>query len=153
MLTPNETTLNRGEEVLFSGFPHGISDLLVNEAIVSGPYNEYGFYLDGTVNGGNSGGPIIEKETGDVVGIITEWRYLTPEDMDNIIRNMDSLADQLQNEVAVDMVMSGISVNKVLQIMGEGFVAVKQAIDANANTGIGYYVEELDEAATRQIED
>lgn len=154
VLTPHVTTLDRGEKLLFSGFPHGISDLLVNEAIVSGPYEDVGFYLDGTVNGGNSGGPIVEKETGDVVGIITERRHLTPEDMDDIIRNMDSLADQLQNDVAVDMVMSGISLNEVLQIMGEGFVAMKQAIDANANTGIGigYYVEELDDAVSRQID-
>lgn len=51
-----------GTEVVFSGFPHGFDDLILQRAIIAGHYNDNhnNFYLDGSVNGGNSGGPIID---------------------------------------------------------------------------------------------
>ena len=42
--------IERGTEVLFSGFPHGIPHLLVNRGIVSGLHSDHSFYLDGIVN-------------------------------------------------------------------------------------------------------
>lgn len=49
----------RGTPVLFGGFPHGIPHLLVQAAIVSGFVSDRVFYLDGSINGGNSGGPAV----------------------------------------------------------------------------------------------
>ena len=56
--------IGRGLEVIFSGFPHGIPHLLVQRAVVAGLVSDTAFYLDGSVNGGNSGGPIIERLPG-----------------------------------------------------------------------------------------
>lgn len=45
----------RGTEIAFSGFPHGIPHLLVQQAVISGQINNDVFYIDGSVNEGNSG--------------------------------------------------------------------------------------------------
>ena len=68
--------IGRGTKTIFAGFPHGVPDLLVHEAIVSGPANPNGFYVDGSVNGGNSGGPIIDGTTGLAIGIVTQRRFM-----------------------------------------------------------------------------
>src|SRR3972149_6104407 len=71
-----DQSISRGRNILFSGFPHGIHDLLVHKAIISGFVEDHAFYIDGSVNGGNSGGPIVDAETGDIVGIVTQRRFL-----------------------------------------------------------------------------
>lgn len=74
ILQPNlELELKRGIKTVFSGFPHGIPDLLIHEAIISNVQNTKSFYLDGSINGGNSGGPIIDSLSGKVIGIIIEF--------------------------------------------------------------------------------
>jgi hypothetical protein len=55
--------LERGIDILFAGFPHGIHDLLVHRAAISAAIDDTRFYVDGSVNGGNSGGPIIDDLT------------------------------------------------------------------------------------------
>jgi len=63
VLHPNSNhNLSVGTEIIFSGFPHGISDLLAHQAIISGYPNDKGFYIDGSVNGGNSGGQLWIKK-------------------------------------------------------------------------------------------
>jgi hypothetical protein len=77
ILHPEEPCqIPRGRKILFAGFPHGIHDLLVHEAIISGSSSNHAFYIDGSVNGGNSGGPIVDFETGNVIGIVTQRRFL-----------------------------------------------------------------------------
>lgn len=137
VLEPKTVDSDRGDEIIFSGFPHGIDDLLVHTAQVSGPYADYGFYIDGSVNGGNSGGPIVDSNDGKVISLVTERRYLTPVNMDEVIHNMYTLSQELKDGIGMDMVMSGISLTKVLELMGDGFVTFAQAMEANANAGIG----------------
>lgn len=44
ILQPKElTSFQRGTEIAFAGFPHGISDLLVHKAIISAPISNRGF--------------------------------------------------------------------------------------------------------------
>ncbi|GCA62955.1 hypothetical protein KIPB_006932 [Kipferlia bialata] len=69
----------RGKETLLAGYPHGYDALLVHKACISGPHPPHGFYLDGSINGGNSGGPIVDAVSGDVLGIVGGHRYLSEE--------------------------------------------------------------------------
>ena len=67
--------IERGRQVLFGGFPHGLEELLVQHAGISGPAaRDKGFYIDGSVNGGNSGGPIVDPRGGGVIGVVTQRR-------------------------------------------------------------------------------
>ena len=136
-LMPKSEELERGRRICFAGFPHGIDDLLVQEAHVSGPEEDYSFYIDGSVNGGNSGGPIIDADDGEVMGIVTERRYLTPIDMDEVSREIEALRQRLQEGIGVDIGMGSISLSGVLELIAEALGRFEYIMEANANNGIG----------------
>ncbi len=127
-----------GTELAFSGFPHGIQDLLVQRAIVSGLINDETFYIDGSVNGGNSGGPIVDISDGSVIGIVTERRFLGGADLDNL----QQVARQIQDHWhriggRGGVVIMGIDFGAFTSLMADAMVLIKQVLEANANTGIG----------------
>jgi S1-C subfamily serine protease len=138
ILQPNLTAeATRGYELLFAGFPHGIHDLLVHEAIVSGRVEEYAFYIDGSVNGGNSGGPIINK-SGELVGIVTQRRFLGGQSLQTLGQQVAQLANQcasIANRGSVQIM--GIDFGQFANMMAKGLGAMSQVIEANANSGIG----------------
>lgn len=74
VLEPTLDDPSLGTEVLFAGYPHGVSHNLISRAYVSG-YFAGGFYLDGAINSGNSGGPAIDIGSGKIYGIVTAKRY------------------------------------------------------------------------------
>ena len=132
------TSVPRGVEVVFAGFPHGIPDLLVHEAIVSGPAQPQGFYIDGSVNGGNSGGPIVEKSSGDVIGIVTQRRFLGVIQLGQLRQGVGQLAQHCQAIAGKgQVVLMGVDFGKFAQMMAQGFMVIDQILQANANSGIG----------------
>lgn len=128
----------RGTRVLFAGFPHGIPDLLVHEAIVSGPTNSHAFYVDGSVNGGNSGGPIVDAATGSVIGIVTQRRFLGGQSLQSLGQQVSLLAQQCAGMASRGSVqIMGIDFGAFATMMASGLQALSQVIEANANSGIG----------------
>lgn len=128
----------RGTEVVFAGFPHGIPDLLVHEAIVSGPANPSGFYIDGSVNGGNSGGPIVDKASGEVIGIVTQRRFLGAVQLGQLRQGVAQLAQHCQAIAGRGkVVLMGVDFGGFAQMMAQGFAVIDQILQANANSGIG----------------
>ena len=131
-------TTERGLEIIFAGFPHGISDLLVHQAIISGPAGSKGFYVDGSVNGGNSGGPIVTKRSGEVIGIVTQRRFLGAKELETLQNEMKQLI-QYCNQIATQgsVVMMGINLGQLTGAIGRGFLLTGELLSANANSGIG----------------
>jgi S1-C subfamily serine protease len=128
----------RGREIIFSGFPHGISDLLVQEAIISGPASSKGFYIDGSVNGGNSGGPIADKATGLVLGIVTQRRFLGSKKLEKLQQEMATLVNYC-HKIAKQgkMELMGIDFGALTSAIAQGFLLTGELFSANANAGIG----------------
>lgn len=138
VLTADATQPNRGENVLFAGFPHGIEDLLVQQAPVSGPAEPHGFYIDGSVNGGNSGGPIVSTETNGVVGIVTQRRFLGQIDMDEVTRDLGEVNEHFQAMGgSAGVAISGIDFGEFARLMSESISVINSVVQANANAGIG----------------
>lgn len=139
VLIPNaQNNVPRGTNVIFAGFPHGIPDLLVHEAIVSGPASPLGFYIDGSVNGGNSGGPIVTKDSGEVIGIVTQRRFLGAIQLNNLRQQVTQLAQHCQNAAGQgSVVIMGINFGAFAQMMAQAFMILDQILQANANSGIG----------------
>jgi hypothetical protein len=132
------SVLPRGTEIIFSGFPHGIPDLLTHEAVVSGPANPYGFYIDGSVNGGNSGGPIIQKTTGRILGIVTQRRFLGAVQLGQLRQGVAQLSQHCQTIAGRGSVqIMGVDFGSFAQMMAQGFSVIDQILQANANSGIG----------------
>jgi hypothetical protein len=130
--------IERGKEVLFSGFPHGIPDLLVQRAIVSAVIDERAFYIDGSVNGGNSGGPIIDYSDGSVIGIVTQRRFLGGvelDDLSNQAQQLYSYCQQIAGRGSVQIM--GIDFGQFAGSMSQSFILIDQILKANANSGIG----------------
>ncbi|HHL6055226.1 TPA: serine protease [Escherichia coli] len=128
----------RGRKLIFSGFPHGISTLLTHEAIISAEIENGVFYIDGMVNKGNSGGPIIDAETGNVVGIVSAKRFCFNEEAEKL----SASAFQIKN--ALDAlpknhahIVQNIDIGRFNKLMSESLILFTDMLAMNANTGIG----------------
>lgn len=139
----------RGKTICFAGFPHGVEDLLVQTGIISGPYfdrkldQKVGYYLDASVNGGNSGGPIVDLEDMKVVGIVTKNRFLTPYNLDDLLSKAEGLEEHYENMGgSAGVNISGIDFGEFATLMAKLTQVLETMIDANANSGIGigYYI-------------
>ena len=129
----------RGQRIIFSGFPHGIPHLLTQEAHISGKIDDNKFYINGMVNGGNSGGPIINAETGKTIGIVTQRRFLGNLQLQKTldeIRQLQSYCKQLMQGGGGVMIM-GIDFAGFANLISSSLDVVSQVITANANSGIG----------------
>nr|WP_180205490.1 serine protease [Pseudomonas sp. SbOxS1]NYU05600.1 trypsin-like serine protease [Pseudomonas sp. SbOxS1] len=129
---------SRGERIIFSGFPHAIPHLLVHEAVISSPYEQHAFYIDGSINGGNSGGPIISAATGEVLGIVTQRRFMGGDSLQNLSPQLEQLtrhcaAVATRGSVAIN----GINFGDFATMLAQGLGAISRVIEANANSGIG----------------
>ena len=128
----------RGSEVIFSGFPHGIPHLLVQRAVVAGLLPDQAFYIDGSVNGGNSGGPVVDTSDGTVVGIVTQRRFLGAPDLAQLQKAAQRVGAHCQAIAGRGSVqIMGIDFGGFSQLMADGMLLVSEVLEANANTGIG----------------
>lgn len=128
----------RGTEICFSGYPHGIDDLLVHKAVVSGPFNNLGFYIDGSVNGGNSGGPIIDITDELIIGVVTQRRFLGSVKLQEISEKAKQLQSHCNAIAGIGNVhIMGVNFTEVMSLMSESFLISNLIIETNANTGIG----------------
>jgi len=142
----------RGVETLFAGFPHGIHDLLVHEAVVSGPAPPHGFYIDGSVNGGNSGGPIVEKTSGELIGLVTQRRFLGALQLGQLRQQVGALAQHCQGIAGQGSVaIMGVDFGAFAHMMSQSFLVIDQLLQANANSGIGigFHIQHIDAEYTR----
>jgi S1-C subfamily serine protease len=73
--------------------------------------NKVAFYIDGSVNGGNSGGPIVDFSDGKIIGIVTQRRFLGGQDLNQLQKAAKQLRDHCQQ----------IAGRGSVQIMGIGF--------------------------------
>ncbi len=139
VLQPSAEKPMRGSKVIFAGFPHGIHDLLVHEAIMSGPCQHHAFYLDGSVNGGNSGGPIISADTGELVGIVTQRRLVGVHDLQAMKSQVQILEERTRAMKAsgVGVAIMGMNFPQLVELIGSSLHVVSNLIDTNANSGIG----------------
>lgn len=140
-----------GDSILFLGYPFEHLNLVCHAGIISSIYKSNNsiidtIQVDASVNPSNSGGPLIDPETGNVIGIITrkatglhktfeELRSILQENID-IISSSTSLG--MMSIGGVDPVQGIIaSQSQILQLTHH--------IERSANVGIGYAfsVEEL----------
>ncbi|MEC3939161.1 serine protease [Leclercia adecarboxylata] len=131
-------TPKRGLRLIFSGYPHGFSELLTSEAIISAPLNEGQFAIDGMVNGGNSGGPIIDAESGQVIGIITARRYVNGDKAKQLQAEAAQLRTHLMRTSQNGSVaIMGIDFGRMADLFGRSLQVITELMDLNANPGIG----------------
>lgn len=141
ILSAGNHELSRGDEVVFAGFPHGVGygevpDLLVQSARIAGSYGGKGYYLDGSVNKGNSGGPVIHLDSESVIGYTTFKRYVEHQLIDEVMNAWGHLHEQVSDADEVFRT-GGLGYYDVLTEMTRSFLLLRETIETNANTGIG----------------
>lgn len=115
--------VKEGMNVIFSGFPLGLKTLTTHQGIISSittdstGVNRY--LIDGTVNTGNSGCPLMTID-GKLVGVIN--------------------ATQRENRELLDKVANLDEEEEYLVMHGIDLIKVYQAIIRNLQLGIGYAV-------------
>jgi hypothetical protein len=96
------------------------------------------FYIDGSVNGGNSGGPIVDRDSGKVIGIVTQRRFLGSQDLEAMAEEAERLATHcrgIQGQGGVSIM--GIDFGSFAGMLSQSNMLLAQVLNANANTGLG----------------
>lgn len=131
-------TPSRGLKLIFSGYPHGMPQLLTSEAIISSPLEEGKFTIDGMVNGGNSGGPIIDRDSGELVGIVTQRRYPLGEEAKKFSEEISHLHNNLNKVKQHGYVeVMGVNFGEMAELFGKSLQILSEMMNFNANSGIG----------------
>ena len=129
-----------GSEVCFLGFQFEQPNLAIHRGLVSSAFAKTGvryIQIDGSVNHGNSGGPLIDISDGKVLGIVTRKATgLTRdfEDLDAVLqRNIELLSRS-----AGGVLIGGIDPIATTRMVQEQIRVIARNIGRSANVGIGY---------------
>lgn len=110
-----------GTQVIFSGYPLSSSDLTTHQGMISAIIRDATgittYVIDGTVNSGNSGCPLLDGE-GKVIGIVNAKRRVRNDLLEKVER----------------MNMGAVS------LQGVDLVEIYQALINNVQLGVGYAV-------------
>jgi V8-like Glu-specific endopeptidase len=132
-----------GEEIALFGFPLLQENLSMNAGHISSKKIQASvkyIQVDASVNRGNSGGPLIEVNSGKVIGIVTRKGTGLTEMFDQLKNHTQqnlNMANQMQDGVF----MMGISFKQVLVATQTQSLQLINEIERSANVGIGYAFE------------
>jgi S1-C subfamily serine protease len=139
------STLSVGSQIAFLGFPFGMPQLTSHIGFVSSLHERSGIQIvqiDGSVNGGNSGGPVLELGSGKVAGIVT--RAITGIVEEQFDRLVDALRANQQALQQVRGVMAisggGVKIDPIdaLRASQAAMEQIAKDLKRSANVGIGY---------------
>ena len=132
-----------GEQIGFLGFPFGTIHLTAHLGYVSSVHTDAGvdkIQIDGSVNGGNSGGPAINLASGKVVGIVTRAHSgFVAAQFEQLLQSFDqniSLLKQAGQKGGI--VMMGVNIMEALAVTQAGMKEVASNLRRSANVGIGF---------------
>lgn len=130
-----------GQKVAFMGYPFGLNNLTCHIGYISSIYEKNDvriFQIDGSVNGGNSGGPLISLESGNVIGIITRSQTgLIEEQFKNLLQALRSNQEALSNAKTM-ISIGGFDPVKGFIASQAAMEVIAQNLRRSANVGIGY---------------
>jgi len=137
----DSSNLSVGEQVTFLGFPFGMNQMTAHIGYVPSIYETNGveiIQIDGSINGGNSGGPLLDLKSGKVVGIISRAN------VGFLVDEFNKLIEALQqNQVALEdakgmMRMGKIDPIEAIKASQAAMEQIAKNLRQSANVGIGY---------------
>lgn len=129
-----------GSEACFLGFQFEQTNLAIHRGLVSSTFIKAGvryIQIDGSVNHGNSGGPLIDITDGKVLGIVTRKATGLTKDFENLDKVLQSNIDLL-NRSSGGVFLSGIDPIAATRMVQEQIRVIARNIGRSANVGIGY---------------
>jgi S1-C subfamily serine protease len=129
-----------GDEIALLGFPLEHDNLTCHRGVISSFYKSgiaSVIQIDASVNAGNSGGPLIDPETGAVFGIVTRkatgLSQLFKELRESIRRNLG-----VAQSAAGGISIGGVDPVQAFIASQHQMMATMNEIERQANVGIGY---------------
>lgn len=138
-----------GQRCVFFGFPFSSNFLSIHTAIVSAKYinpkNSVKYIqLDASVNRGNSGGPLLNADTCEVIGIVTLKKTGFSEKFNGLNMSFKSNIEAIEKNGKVSMMLGSIDVLWSLKAIQTQLTILGSEIERATNVGIGFAFE-LDE--------
>lgn len=128
----------RGEGVIYAGFPHGIAQLIVASSEISSPIAENKFSINAMIHGGNSGGPIVDAGSLRVKGTVTARRFFVNPELVAAEKEMADLQKYLQAIQGQGSVqIMGVDFTKFAYVMSRIASLTNELLMINSTTGIG----------------
>lgn len=131
-----------GSDVCFFGYQFDQQNLAIHKGIVSSSFDRAGvryIQIDGSVNHGNSGGPLVDVKTGLVLGIVTRKATGLTEDFKRLDATLAANIDMLTKANAGgSVVIMGIDPVSATRAVQEQIRVIARNIGRSANVGIGY---------------
>jgi S1-C subfamily serine protease len=131
---PNQQS-SLGDNLYFAGKPLGLDDIIVQAAKKSGTDDDGWVYLDGSVNKGNSGGPVVDA-AGRILGIVTTKAFASSEEYDELRQMASELTQSAKNARGYIQVGS-YDPAELQHLLYKTVNKVADAMERNASTGIG----------------
>ena len=139
---PNK--MRQGDEIVFFGYPLEHNNLVVHKGIISslfksGSVDTEMIQIDASVNQSNSGGPLLDPSTGEVIGIISRKDT-------GLSRMFTELNDAFDKNIKVmeaakeTVSFSGLDPVEALTAGQNQMKALCKEIERSANVGIGYAI-------------
>lgn len=129
-----------GQKCCLLGYPFGQKRLAIHECVISSIYSRCGvnvYQLDGSVNNGNSGGPLVNVETGKIIGIVSRKENGLDRMFNDlkhaVINNRDIILAQ-----QATLQLGGLDVIKALTVSFTDMEKIIEQLERSANVGIGY---------------
>lgn len=140
----DSSSLTVGEQIVFMGYPFSSPHLTAHIGYVSSLHQSNGveiIQIDGSVNSGNSGGPLIDLKTGKVAGIVTRAETgLLREQFNRLLqalKNNQSILQRQQQSGAV-MSIAGIDPIQAIKASQSSMEQIVKQLRRSANVGIGF---------------
>lgn len=130
-----------GQKILFLGYPFGMPQLTAHMGYVSSIHKKQEkeiIQIDGSINGGNSGGPLLSIKTGNVVGIIT--RAITgiiEQEFNNLISALQN-NQKILSQTKTIMRVGGVDPIEGIRVSQVAMEKIARNLKRSANVGIGY---------------
>ncbi len=129
-----------GETVFFLGYPFEHFNLVCHAGIISSFHRSSVaevIQIDASVNGGNSGGPLIDVENGKVIGIITRRETGLTKVFKELRLTLESNI-QLLKATKSKTFVSNVDLFQHLSAGQSHLLKLTNEIERSANVGIGY---------------
>lgn len=131
-----------GKQIMLLGYPLDHNNMTCHAGIVSSLYASGPadmIQLDASVNGGNSGGPLIDPDSGHAIGIITRKATGLSKMFSQIkaaIQENLRIADQLPGGISI----AGVDPVRSLKASQTQMLHTMNEIERQANVGIAYAI-------------
>ena len=129
-----------GQQVLFLGYPFERNYLTAHTGIISSLYQEAGtnvIQIDASMNQSNSGGPLFDCNTGEVLGVVTRKATGFTETFE-LLRQTLMKSVSILSQLGGSVFLVGVDYIDMLCQNQRQILDLLSQIERSANVGIGY---------------